>query len=60
MKQKRKFFLLTDLIRRWENDLQTITGVASSAVYGGIPDKMFVHYDICESYITGDILLFSG
>jgi len=59
MKQKRKFFLFTDLIRRQENDLQTITGVASSAACGAvhifIPDKMFVYCDICEPYITGDV-----
>ena len=44
-----------DLIRRWENDLQTVTGVASPVVCGMIPDKMFVYCDICESYITGDV-----
>jgi len=49
-----KIFLTHRLIRRWENDLQTVTGVMSLVVCD-IPDKMFVYCDICEPYITGDI-----
>ena len=54
--EEKKVFLLMDLIRRWENDLQTVTGVAKfCSLWRGIPDKMFVYCDICEPYITGDV-----
>jgi len=54
MKQKRKFFLLTDLIWKRKNDLQTVTGVASPVVcVCSIPDKIYC--DIYEPYITGDV-----
>jgi len=57
MKQKRKLFLLTDLIRRWENDLQTVIGVANPIVCGAIsPIKCsFIAIVICEPYITDDV-----
>ena len=53
MRQKRKFFLLLDLIRRRGSDIQSVSGVANPIVCGVL--SLIKCSYIGAPYITGDV-----